>query len=227
MVSLTEVVAVMPVSPVGAPDAAVYALALSEVFVLFFITMGPVKSLGDYAARTAHLSAPDRRALAARVFVVSAIAVLAAGLVGGTLLKNWHISPQVLQAAGGLVFLLVALRLLLSQYASAPPAPGTPGAKVSAAELAFPVTVPAYAIAAVIVMVATSQEVSRTAAVLGLAVVVLLMDAFVLAFIQRIVNTLGTLTLSIIGAILGVMQVALALQLILSAARALVASQAA
>lgn len=197
-----------------------YVLALSEVFVLLFITMGPVKSLGDYAVRTAHLTAPDRRALAVRVFMVSAIAVLAAGLVGGTLLKNWHVSPHVLQAAGGLVFLLVALRLLLSQYTSTPPVHGTTASKVSAAELAFPVTVPAYAIAAVIVMVAMSQEVSRTAAVLALAVAVLVLDALVLAFIQRIVNTLGTLTLSIIGAIMGVMQVALALQLIISGARA-------
>lgn len=210
----------MPVPPIGAPEAVAYVLALSEVFVLFFITMGPVKSLGDYAVRTSGLTVRDRRALAVRVFGVSAIAVLAAGLVGGTLLKNWHVSPHVLQAAGGLVFLLVALRLLLSQYISTVPAPGTPAAEVSAAELAFPVTVPAYAIAAVIVMVAMSHEVSRTAAVLGVAVVVLLLDALVLAYIQRIVNTLGTLTLSIIGAIMGVMQVALALQLIIAAARA-------
>lgn len=212
----------VPATPIGTPDSAAYVLALSEVFVLLFITMGPVKSLGEYAMRTAHLTPPDRHALAVRVFMVSAIAVLAAGLVGGALLKNWHISPQVLQAAGGLVFLLVALRQLLSQYTSAPPSDGTSAAKVSVAELAFPVTVPAYAIAAVIVMVAMSQEVSRTASVLVLAVVVLLMDALVLAFIQRIVNTLGTLTLSIIGAILGVMQVALALQLIISATRAFV-----
>ncbi|WP_312315936.1 MarC family protein [Stenotrophomonas sp.] len=217
---MTEVDAVMPVPPIGAPEAVAYVLALSEVFVLFFITMGPVKSLGDYAVRTSGLTVRDRRALAVRVFGVSAIAVLAAGLVGGTLLKNWHVSPHVLQAAGGLVFLLVALRLLLSQYISTVPAPGTPAAEVSAAELAFPVTVPAYAIAAVIVMVAMSHEVSRTAAVLGVAVVVLLLDALVLAYIQRIVNTLGTLTLSIIGAIMGVMQVALALQLIIAAARA-------
>ncbi len=220
MARLTEVDAVMPVPPIGAPEAVAYVLALSEVFVLFFITMGPVKSLGDYAVRTSGLTVRDRRALAVRVFGVSAIAVLAAGLVGGTLLKNWHVSPHVLQAAGGLVFLLVALRLLLSQYISTVPAPGTPAAEVSAAELAFPVTVPAYAIAAVIVMVAMSHEVSRTAAVLGVAVVVLLLDALVLAYIQRIVNTLGTLTLSIIGAIMGVMQVALALQLIIAAARA-------
>ncbi|MDI9271826.1 MarC family protein [Stenotrophomonas sp. PFBMAA-4] len=198
-----------------------YGLPLADVFVLFFIMMGPIKSIAFYAAKAGQLGGAERRKLSLRVFLISSAAVLAAGLVGGNLLRNWHIAPAVLQAAGGLVFLLVALRMLLSQYESGPASSSNFATKISATALSFPITVPAYAFAAVIVLVALSHGAPRTLLVLSLAVVVLALDALFLAFIPWIVRTVGTTTLAIVGAILGVMQVALALQFIVGASASL------
>ncbi|WP_313458176.1 MarC family protein [Stenotrophomonas sp.] len=199
-----------------------YRLLFADVFLLLFIMMGPIKSLGVYAVGTSAMQPSERRLLAWKVFFSASVAVLAAGLLGGNLLRKWHIDPAVLQAAGGLVFLLVALRLLLSQYAAAPAAVG--GSPPSPASLAFPVTVPPYAFAAVILLVALSHGADRTALVLAVALLVLGLDLLALMFAPRIVRTLGQTTLSIIGAILGVMQVALALQFVVGAVIAITAS---
>lgn len=202
-------------SQLAPAQQAVYSLTLADVFLLFFIMIGPIKSIGPFAAGTAGLTAPQLRGVAWKVFAVSVITVLIAGTVGGKLLQKWHIAPYVLQLAGGLVFLLVALQMVLAQYRPAAPAP--PGEPASVAHLAFPVTLPAYGIAALIVLVAMSSSADRLLWILALAVLVLALDLLVMLFVRPLLHWVGQLPLQILGAVLGMLQVALALQLMVSA----------
>jgi len=192
-----------------------YLLTLADVFLLFFIMIGPIKSIGPFAAGTAGLSAAELRRVAWKVFAVSAVTVLIAGTVGGKLLQKWHIAPPVLQLAGGLVFLLVALQMVLAQYR--PAAPAAAGQPVSISHLAFPVTLPAYGIAALIVLVAMSAATDRVIWILAIAVAVLVLDLLVMLFVRPLLRGIGQLPLQILGAVLGMLQVALALQLMASA----------
>lgn len=197
----------------------VYLLSLADVFLLFFIMIGPIKSIGPFAAGTAGLSAAELRSVAFKVFAVSAVTVVIAGTIGGKLLQKWHIAPPVLQLAGGLVFLLVALQMVLAQYQAPAPAPAPPvaGQTVSISHLAFPVTLPAYGIAALIVLVAMSASTDRALWILGIAVAVLVLDLLVMLFVRPLLRGIGQLPLQILGAVLGMLQIALAIQLMASA----------
>ncbi|KRG43303.1 hypothetical protein ARC20_00975 [Stenotrophomonas panacihumi] len=203
-----------PVVPAGVH----YVLSLGEVFLLFFIMIGPIKSIGPFAAATSGLAAAELRRVAVKVFAISLASVLLASLLGANLLLKWHIHPMVLQFAGGLVFLLVALQMVLAQY-RAPEAAGVPGSPPPIAHLVFPVTLPAYGIAALIVLIALSGGIARTLSIVGLACAVLVLDLLVMLFVRPLLRWIGQLPLQILGAVLGMLQVALALQLLLSAVR--------
>lgn len=194
-----------------------YLLGPAEVFLLFFIMLGPIKAIGPFAAETRELQPAELRALAWKVFWLATITVVIVALVGGGLLQKWHIPPAVLEMAGGLVFLLVALKLVLVQYE--PPA-GAPTAGTPAVmHLVFPVTLPPYGIAAIIVLMAMSEDITRSSVVLGMALLVMVLNLLAMLFVRPIMHRIGQVPLQILGAVLGMLQVALALQLILSAAR--------
>ncbi|MFI8716774.1 hypothetical protein ACIGHF_02640 [Stenotrophomonas sp. NPDC077464] len=113
--------------------------------------------------------------------------------------------------------------MILSQYAAPAPAP-TPGAAPPTSRLAFPVTLPAYGIAALIVLIALSGSTERYLWIMVLALAVLVLDLVTMLFIGPIMKTIGALPLQIVGAVLGMLQVALALQLITGAMRTIITS---
>ncbi|WP_315386054.1 MarC family protein [uncultured Stenotrophomonas sp.] len=213
-------------SALSTPPSPQYLLALADVFLLFFIMIGPIKAIGAYAAAAQGMESKQWTAVAWKVFAIAVVTTVAAGGLGGAVLHKWHIAPAVLQLAGGLVFLLVALQMVLAQYAApaptaaptAAPADGPP----PTARLAFPVTLPAYGIAALIVLVALSGSTERYLWIMGLAILVLVLDLLTMLYIRQIVKAVGQLPLQILAAVLGMLQVALALQLITGAVRTII-----
>jgi len=195
-----------------------YLLSLADVFLLFFIMIGPIKSIGPFASATASLTPAQLRSTAWKVFAISLVTVVLAGVLGGNILQKWRIQPEVLQFAGGLVFLLVALQMVLSQYRP-PAAAGAAPSAPSIAHLVFPVTLPAYGIAALIVLVAMSASLDRMLMILALAALVLALDLLMMLFVRPLLRMIGLLPLQVLGAVLGMLQVALALQLIVGAVR--------
>lgn len=207
----------------AAPPPPSHLLALADIFMLFFIMIGPIKAIGAYATAAQGMEPTQWRAVTWKVFAIAVVTTLAAGGLGGAMLHKWHIAPTVLQLAGGLVFLLVALQMVLAQYAA--PAPAAPaGAAPPTAHLAFPVTLPAYGIAALIVLVALSGSTERYLWIMGLALLVLVLDLLTMLFIRQIMKVVGQLPLQILAAVLGMLQVALALQLITGALRTLIST---
>ena len=100
-------------------------LGPSELFTLFFITLGPIKLLAPFVRLTRGLDDAARRRLALRATVIATAAVFAGGFLGVRVLSQWHVSTEVVLLAGGLVLLLVALALVLEQFE--PPHPEAPG----------------------------------------------------------------------------------------------------
>ena len=93
-----------------------------EIFILFFVTLGPLKLIGPFAHATSTADARTLRQVAIRAFALSTICVVAAGFVGRVLLHKWHISLAAMTLTGGIIFFLVALRQLLQQYETLPAA---------------------------------------------------------------------------------------------------------
>ena len=198
------------------PDAS-GLLGLGAVFMLLFVTLGPIKVVGPFAQRTRDADESRMKQIAVRAFVLAVIAVVVGGFVGKTLLENWDISVPALTLAGGIIFLLVGLSLVLEQYqpahAAPPPLPAAPMA--AALRLAFPIVVTPYGIAAVIVLLVNSPDAARTASILAILIGVMVLNLLAMLYVRRIMGGVTVMALQIFGAVLGVLQVALAVQVIL------------
>ena len=191
----------------------------AEIFTVFFVTLGPLKILGPFAQRTHGLDDAVVRRIAVRAFVIATIALVAGGMVGASLLANWRVSIPAMVIAAGVIFFLVALKQLLEQYEpahAAAPSPLPAGATAAALRLLFPIVLTPYGIAAVIVLLAASGQAARTEVILALAAGVMVLNLLAMLFARRILVGPVIVVLQVLGAVLGVLQVALAVQFVLT-----------
>ena len=189
-----------------------------EIFTLFFVTLGPEKVIGPFAQQTRALEPAALRGVALRVFVLSLFAVGVGGFFGRHLVHRWHISMPALLISTGIIFFLVALRVVLEQYepprdAAPPPLPAEPMA--AALKLTFPTVVTPYGIAGLIVLLAATADTVREEMIFGILLGVMVLNLLAMLFARAIVQGALLLALRLLGAVLGVMQVALAMQIML------------
>ncbi|MDM0104577.1 MarC family protein [Variovorax sp. J22R24] len=196
-----------------------FSLGVGSVFTLMFVMLGPLKVIGPFAKLTHELDDIERRKIAMRTFVIALIAVIAGALVGRALLQSWSISPPALLLAGGAIFFVVGMRLVLEQYAPAStPPPHLPGSPMAAAmRIAFPTVVTPYGTASVIVLLAHTTSVERALTIFAIVVGVMVLNLLAMLFARRILGGATAIVLEILGAVLGVLQVALAVTIILYA----------
>jgi multiple antibiotic resistance protein len=200
------------------------SLGAGEIFTIFFITLGPLKLLGPFVQRTHGLDDGAVRQIAFRAFLMATLSAIAGGFLGEMLLTNWHVSIGAMVITAGLVFLLVGLRQILEQYepphvpdANAPALPASPTA--AAVKLLFPIVLTPFGIAAVIVLLALSSGADRTELIVGMVVAVMLLNLVCMLFARRIMVGATIVVLQVLGAVLGILQAGLAVQIILRGLR--------
>ena len=207
----------------GASDSSA-VLSLGQLFTFLFVMLGPFKLLGPFTQMTRGLDDGVVRQIGVRAFGIAVAAVVAGAFVGTVLMQNWNVSIAALTLAGGLIFLLVGLQLVLQQYE--PPHPEVeqvPAATSRASPFAlamritFPAIVTPYGIAAVIVLVAQSDDIVSTGSILGIVIAIMVVNLLAMLYARWIMGGLTVVALQILGAVLGVLQVALAIQLIFRA----------
>jgi len=201
-----------------------FTLGPGEIFTIFFITIGPLKLLGPFVQWTHGLDDAVVRQIAVRAFLLATISAIAGGFLGAMLLNSWHVSIGAMVITAGLVFLLVGLRQILEQYepphAPDPNLPALPAAPTAAAlKLLFPIVLTPFGIAAVIVLLALSPGVERTGLIVGMVVVVMLLNLVCMLFARRIMVGATIVVLQILGAVLGILQSGLAVQIMLRGLR--------
>ena len=198
-------------------------LGFGQVFTLLFVTLGPLKLLGPFVNLTHGMAAAAMKKTALLSFLIAVIAVLFGGFLGRALLGNWQVSIPALYLTGGIIFALVGLRLVLEQYegapAATPPPVQAPGPLAAAMRVTFPSIVTPYGIAALIIMLANSPDAARTQGVVLLLLVVMALNLAAMLFARSIMRGVVLIGLQILGAVLGVLQVALAIEMILRALR--------
>ena len=199
-------------------------LGPGEIFTLFFITLGPLKVLGPFAQQTRGLTTSAVRGIALRVFVMSVIAIALGGLLGRALAVNWNISMPALLISAGVIFFLVALQLVLEEYeppkeVAAPPLPTDPMA--AALKLTFPTVVTPYGIAALIALLAATDESVSHGLIWGLLFGVMVLNLIAMLGAHAVMHGAFVLGMRLLGAVLGVLQVALAVQIMILALKKL------
>jgi multiple antibiotic resistance protein len=192
-------------------------LDATQIFTLLVLTLGPVKVLGPFVQQTRELDGATVRNLSLRVFAISVCAVLVGALLGSAMLAKWSISLPALLIATGLIFFFVAIRMVLAQYEGErteyPPLPKNPWA--ASLRLTFPTVLTPYGIAAVIALMAATDDPARIRLILILAMAVMALNLLFMLFARKIMQGVTLLVLQVLGAVLGVLQVALSVQIVM------------
>ena len=204
-----------------------------KVFTFLFVMIGPLKIIGPFAKMTAGWDRGLKRRLAFQAIIVAAIGAFAAATVGSGLLEKWGISLGALLLTTGILLFLVAMQVVMQQYAtheqtetahhpSASASPPSPTA-LAFSPLAFPTIITPYGVALLILL--ASMRAGQTAALLGIAgiaALVLALDVVAMLAADRILTTPAVRpTLGILGSVLSVLQVALGVQAVVDALRLL------
>jgi multiple antibiotic resistance protein len=188
----------------------------AQVFTFLFLMLGPFKIIAPYAKMTLHADPAMGRQLAFRGIAFATIALILASVIGDNVLGNFGIPVEILALAGGIILFLVALRNTIRQFD--PPAPIMEESapltlKMAINPLAFPTIVTPYGMAALIVFMAISPDMQTKLVIGGMVLAIMAINlAFML--LTRKLYKIFAVILPILGAILGVVQVALGLMII-------------
>jgi len=202
----------------GGPEA-MKPVSPQQIFLFFFLTLGPIKIIGPFARLTQGADTRLAHRIAWRAILFAGLALLLTALVGESVLQRYNMPLPVLALAGGIVLFLVALQGILQQFT--PPAPtkgeGVPATlSMAITPIAFPTIVTPYGIAALIVFVTLSPDWHGRLAIAGMLLGIMLLNVVAMLLARHILRLLGVF-LQILGAVLAIIQVALGLQIILNA----------
>jgi len=197
-------------------------LGAGQIFTLLFVTLGPLKLLGPFFSQTRGLEKAVIRRLAIQAFAMAVVAGIAGALLGRTLALNWRVSEPALVITVSVVLFLVALKQVMEVYQSRGQAPEPlPKQYVPAAlRIVFPGVLTPYGLAALIGLLSIPEN-ARTELVLGLFVLVAVLDLLAMLLCDVIMKPPVLLVLQVLGAVLGVLQVALAVQFLILGLRLL------
>jgi len=189
-----------------------------DILLLLLIGMGPKVALVPFLDLTAGMDGDTRKMVANRMVRTATVVALILVALGAFLMKLLHFSPEALYIAGGIVFLLLALKML-----------GGAGEKQDhhekaserdAAKMAlYPLAVPYLLNPAGITVLVLFSGAIDSWLMLGLLIVLVLLmgalDWFVFSNLDSIAKHLDKSRLAVTEAVFGVLLAALAVQLVL------------
>lgn len=192
-------------------------LSLGMYLTAFFVMLGPLKLIAPFAHLTAGMTSRDAHRLALKGVSLACAGGAIAAILGQRALANWRIERATLLLAAGLVLFVVALRAVTSTAPRVRPTPpDIPPPYPALSPLAVPLILTPYGIATFILILAVTHDLQRQLVVFGLFLVVMLLDLLAMWHVQWIFRWGGGI-LALVGSVLGVLQVALGLQLMLEA----------
>jgi multiple antibiotic resistance protein len=190
---------------------------ITHVFALLFLMLGPFKIIGPFTQLTASADARLSRRIAFRAIVYSTSALLVAGLLGQKIISNYGIPIPILALSGGIILFLVAVINIIRQFNTPDkterPSGIPPDISIAINPLAFPTIVTPYGIAAVIVFLSVSPDLEMKLTIGAVVMLIMALNLVFMIFSKTLYKVMA-FVLPLLAAILGVLQVALGLQII-------------
>jgi len=189
----------------------------AQIFTFLFLMLGPFKIIGPFAKMTKGEDAVFTRKIALRSILFASLAILLAAFLGERFLSSYGIPVPVLALSAGIILFLVALQNIFRDFESQSEATAEPVMKhtlnMALTPLAFPTIVTPYGIAAVVVFLALSPNLQDELMIGVMLLAIMLLNLIVMLLTRRI-GPVMSVSLQIVGAVLGVIQVALGLNII-------------
>lgn len=181
---------------------------------LVFMMMGPIGLIPVFVGATTGMAPADKSRVASRAWSFATIGVVLAVLLGAGILQAWGASPSSLIIAAGVLLALSALKNLLSRESARPPA--TPDPAIS--PLAVPTILSPYGVGVLIIFVAYLPGMWAKIAVAAVALFIVAVDWLAMRHADRLMALIGPVALTLLGAVFGVLQLALGIEMIVSGA---------
>lgn len=190
-----------------------------EVFVTLLVIVDPPGMMPIFLALTGPLSVRDRHRAAWQAVALALGVIAIFAVAGSTLLAYLHVDLPALQAAGGLLLVLVALELLTGK-SDDPRQQVT--SNIALVPLGTPLLAGPGAIVATMLFMQQADGAADITAIAGAIVAVLLAVWVVLRFSGGIVKILRPGGIEVLTRIAGLLLAAIAVQLIADAVAAFV-----
>jgi small neutral amino acid transporter SnatA (MarC family) len=195
------------------------AVFVIDTFLLLLIGIGPKIALVPFLAATADMPEAIKRRVLRKMITTAATVAALLLILGGVLTRLLHFSPGALGVASGIILLIIAGTMVLSQQEAdgdARPVSGRDPERVAASPLAVPYLLNP---AGIVVLVTLSAEASSAAVVaiaVGVLVVVLALDAVVFRWAVQVSSKLDAGRMLVTEKVFGFLLAALAVQLVLN-----------
>jgi multiple antibiotic resistance protein len=198
-------------------DAVLDLRFFGTVFVTLFVIMDPPGVVPVFLGLTAGRTQAERKRLATQAVLTSFLVITVFAIAGSSILRYLGLSLPALQAAGGLLLLIVALQLLTGQHDVAPS--GNAAANIAMVPLGTPLLAGPGAIVATILFTREADGPPDIAALaLGIVAVhlALWLSMRYSTVIIRVIKESGVVLVSRIA---GLLLSAIAVELIADAVR--------
>lgn len=193
---------------------------LPFILTIFIMLLGPIRLIPAFAKITKDYDVEFKKQAAIRGTLIATAIGLFVALSGNGLVEKYEVSFASLELAGGLILLLSALKTIFPT-----PQPETPvlanmtPTRFALSPLATPTMISPMGIAAILIFVMLEGAFPGvTKAVVMVFLIVMAVNFLVMYFHHRLLKIPGLVPIiQLIGAILVVMQVALAIDVMVAA----------
>jgi multiple antibiotic resistance protein len=189
-----------------------------DVLLLLLIGMGPKVALVPFLDLTAHMDKDTRQKVAERMVRTAVTVALILVVLGAFLMRLLHFSEPALYVAGGIVFLLLALRMLAGAGDSDDhheKASERSAMKMALYPLAVPYLLNPAGITMLVIFSGAIDSWLMLAILVGLVLLTGAFDWLLFRNLDRLAEQLDPSRMAVTEAVFGVLLAALAVQLVL------------
>ena len=191
-------------------------LGLADILVIFLVTLGPIKATVVFASLTAGADSAFRRSVAIKTVVSATAVCLLFVLAGGFLLTAFHVSLPALKIAGGLILMLYALSMVKGESSGQGDQAGSaPSTEIGIYPLAMPLMATPQGIVLITTITATTTSISEVLSIVALILAIMTFNFGCLLGAHWIIRVIGPAALQVVSCIVGLLFVALAVQLMM------------
>lgn len=183
---------------------------LGILFGLLFTLLGPIKAIPTFHVLTASMEPKARKMLALKGATFGAIGIAVASLMGMGLITKYGVSREALGTAAGLVLAIVGLMPLIGMEKKA----SGGGTQPDALSLAFPVLLPPYAFGLILLFGMYLPSGDGKLGIILVGAAIMAMNAVAMMLAGPFMKHVGMTPLRIFGAVFGILQLGLGVQMI-------------
>ncbi|GFE69913.1 MarC family protein [Chroococcus sp. FPU101] len=196
---------------------------ITYIFTIFFLTLGPMKTIPVFYKIALNLEQKDRFRLALKSSLIAALLSVLIALIGLNILDTWKVSLDAILIVGG-IFLFVQAFEIVSHFSgsstpqASPIQENKPLRLLAISPLAVPVIITPYGVVAILLFMSIARNnLSLEITIFGLLLLIMALNFIGMLLATNIMRWVGVATLQIIGWILAILQAGLAVDSILKA----------